>query len=95
MLFYVAWKPRSTPGTNEKALEVFSRWQPPKGFEFQGIWGRADGGGFCVCEASTAEVMFEATSAWAGVLLDYEIVPIVPIEKAVELGKKAIAFRNG
>jgi hypothetical protein len=78
----------------DKGLEVFSRWQPPKGLEFKGMWGRADGGGFCVCEATTAEVVFEACSPWAGTLLDYDIVPIVTIEKAVELSNKAIAFRN-
>jgi hypothetical protein len=28
-------------------------------------------------------------------LLDYDIIPIVEVEKAVELLKKAIAFRKG
>ena len=32
---------------------------------------------------------------WADVLLDYDIIPIVEVEKAVELLKKAIAFRKG
>ena len=98
MLFYVAWKPRPSQGTEagEKGLEVFSRWKPPQGLEFKGMWARADnGGGFCVCEASSAEVVFEATAPWAGTLLDYEISPIVDIQKAVELQKKAIAFRKG
>jgi hypothetical protein len=59
------------------------------------MWARADGGGFCVCDASSAEVVFEATAPWAGTLLDYEIVPIVEMQKAVELQQKAIAFRRG
>jgi Domain of unknown function (DUF3303) len=97
MLFYVGWKPRvgQGPDMGEKGLEIFTRWQPPKGLEFKGMWGRADGGGFCVCEASSAEVIFEATAPWSGVYLDYEIVPIVEVQKAVELQKKAIAFRKG
>lgn len=97
MLFYVGWKPRPSQGPSEAeaGLEIFSRWQPPEGLEFKGMWGRSDGGGFCVCEASSAEVMFEATAPWAASYLDYDIVPIVDIEKAVEIQNKAIAFRQG
>ncbi len=97
MLFYVGWKPRAGqgPAEAEAGLDVFSRWETPDGFEFKGMWLRADGGGFCVCEAETAEVMYEATAPWSGAYLDYDIVPIVDIEVGVELANKAIAFRNG
>lgn len=97
MLFYVGWKPRvgQSPEVGEKSLEVFSRWEPPEGLEFRGMWSRADGGGFCVCEAASAEVVFEATAPWAGSFLDYDIVPIVDMDKAVGLLNKAIAFRKG
>ena len=97
MLFYVGWKPRAGQGPEEgeAGLKVFARWKAPKGLEFKGMWGRADGGGFAVCEAASAEVMFEATAPWAGAYLDYDIVPIVDIAKAVELFDKAIAFRKG
>jgi hypothetical protein len=40
-------------------------------------------------------VIFEATAPWAGAYLDYEIVPIVEMDKAVELQQKAFAFRKG
>lgn len=97
MLFYVGWKPR--PGgdtaTAEQSLEVFKRWTAPTGLDFKGMWLRADGGGFCVCEADSSEVVFESTAPWAGAILDYDIVPIVDIEKGVEISSKAIAFRNG
>ena len=97
MLFYVAWKQRQGlgPDYGDKSLEVFSRWKPPQGLQMRGMWARADGGGFCVCEASSAEAVFEACAPWASVLLDYDIIPIVEIEKAVELLKKGIAFRKG
>jgi hypothetical protein len=98
MLFYVGWKPRTGQGPEsaEKALSVFTRWKPPQGLEFKGMWSRADnGGGFCICEASSAEAMYEATAPWAGALLDYEITPIVDMPKAVELATKGIAFRKG
>ena len=97
MLFYVGWQPRAGQGPKEgeAGLEVFSRWEPPQGFEIKGIWGRPDRGGFAVCEVASAEASYEATAPWAGTYLDYEIVPIVEIEKAVELLNKGIAFRNG
>jgi hypothetical protein len=97
MLFYVGWKPREGQGAaeGEKGLEVFSRWKPPHGIEFKGMWARPDGGGFCVCEAASSEAIFEATAPWSGALLDYDVVPIVPMEKAVELMQRGIAFRKG
>jgi hypothetical protein len=97
MLFYVGWTPRTTqdPQAGEAGLEMFTRWKPPEGLEFKGMFGRADGGGFCICEAPSAEVIFEATAPWAGAYLDYEIVPIVEMDKAVELQQKAFAFRKG
>jgi hypothetical protein len=97
MLFYVAWKQRAGNGPEEAeaGLDLFKRWQAPAGLEFKGFYARPDGGGFCVCEVPSADVIYEATSPWVGAYLDYEIVPIVPIERAVELQDKAIAFRRG
>lgn len=97
MLFYVSWKARAGQGPveAEAGLAAFARWKPPTGLEFKGFYARADGGGFAICEASSAEAIFEGTAPWAGVYLDYEIVPIVEIEKGVELLNKAIAFRKG
>jgi len=96
MLFYVAWKPRAGqgPAQSEAGLEIFARWEAPDGLEFKGMWARADGGGFCVCEAESSEVMFEATAPWSGAYLDYEIAPIVEMERAMEISSKAIAFRH-
>jgi Domain of unknown function (DUF3303) len=97
MLFYVGWKARASQGPkdSEAALEIFSRWQPPAGMEMKGMWARPDGGGFGLCETTSAEVVFEGTAPWSDAYLDYEIVPIVEMEKAVELMKKAISFRHG
>ena len=97
MLFYVGWNARTGHGAKEAeaSLEVFSRWEPPKGLEMKGMWARPDGGGFCLCEATSAEVVYEATAPWSGAYLDYDIVPVVEMDKAVELLKHAIAFRGG
>jgi hypothetical protein len=97
MLFYLGWKARAGQGPKEleATLEVFSRWEPPAGMEIKGMWLRPDGGGFGLFEVSSAEVIYEGTAPWSGAYLDYEITPIVEIEKGVELLNKAIAFRNG
>ncbi len=97
MLFCVSWNPRAGQAgpESEAALEMFTRWTPPAGMDIKAMYARVDGGGFCVCEVSSAEVVFSATAPWAGVYLDYEVVPIVEIDKAVGLLQEAIAFRNG
>jgi hypothetical protein len=97
MLMYVEWKPRAGngPKESEAALETFTRWSPPAGMEIKGMWARADGGGFCLCEVDSAEAALEATGPWVDAYLDYYMAPVVEIEKAVEVMQKAIAFRNG
>ena len=97
MLFYVGWKARPGSGAKEQeqGWEMFSRWRPPAGLDIKGMWGRADGGGFCVAEASDAEAIFEACAPWGGSLLDYEVVPILDMEATAMIGAKGIAFRNG
>jgi hypothetical protein len=98
MLFLVSWKPRTglDAQAGERGFEIFTRWKPPQGLDIKAMYFRADhDGGICVCEASSAEIVFEATAPWGGAYLDYDIVPIVATEKAVELQKKGIAFRKG
>ena len=97
MLFYCGWRARAGQGPKEAeaALEVFSRWEPTEGMEIKGMWARPDGGGFCLCEVTSAEVVFEATAPWSEAFLDYDIAPLVEIEKAVEILNKGIALRHG
>jgi hypothetical protein len=97
VLFYVAWHPCAgqTAEQQKKGLETFARWAPPKGLEFKGFYARADGrGGLCICEADSAETILTAVAPWAGVHNDYDLIPILPIEKSVEILNAAIAFRG-
>jgi hypothetical protein len=97
MLFYVAWRVRTGQGPEglEAAWALFSRWEAPEGVEFKGMWQRPDGGGFGICEVASAEALYEATAPWSESYLDYDVVPIVEIQKAGEIAKKAAAFRAG
>jgi hypothetical protein len=97
MLFYIGWKSREGQGPDlaEAAWAVFKRWEAPEGFEVKGMWTRADGGGFAICEVTKAEALYEASAPWAGVYMDYDIIPLVEMERAGEIYEAAAAFRAG
>ena len=61
----------------------------------ESFYARADRGGIAVVEVDSADTIFEATAPWAGVYNDYEVVPVIEIERAVELLNTAVAFRDG
>ena len=98
MLFLLTWELRPGHGPQEldEVLEIFSRWEPPAGYDISNFYLRADGaGGFATVETDSSETFFDGVAPWAGSYLDYEIVPIVEIERGVELMNKASAFRKG
>jgi hypothetical protein len=96
MLFHVTfrYKTGTTHDDQKAALKLFENWQPPAGVEITSFFFGADSTGFALIEAESAEALLEATSIWAGVLLDYDMVPVVPVETAVETFQKAIAYRE-
>ena len=94
MLFQVSNRVRGGTAAQEQALAVFDRWEAPAGLEIKGFWVRADGAVLAIVEAESAEVLFQAIAPWASALLDYEIMPLIDIERGVELMKQGIAFRN-
>jgi len=96
MLFHVTFKAKAgyTEDDAKRVLELWSKWQPPEGMEIKAFCVAAGGGGYIITEAQSAEILFEAFAPWASVLLNYDIVPVVDVEKAAELGQKAIAFRE-
>lgn len=96
MLFHTTFKYKSgyTDEDQKRVLGLWSKWQPPEGMEIKAFYVGVDSRGFLITEAQTAEAIYEAVAPWAGVLLDYDIVPIVEVGKAVELLQKTIAFRE-
>ena len=94
MLIQVTYSNRGGVAEQEQALAMFERWQPPTGVEIKGHYTRADGGGFAIVEADSAEAILIALAPWASTLLDYQVTPIVEIEQGVAALKQGIAFRN-
>ena len=96
MLFHTTFTPKPGYGHEDqkKALELWSRWTPPEGHEIKSFYMSSDGRGFIVTEITSAEAGFEAAAPWASVYLNYDTVPVVPIDEAIPILQKAIAFRE-
>jgi hypothetical protein len=95
MLFHVEWEFVDTSEAGEKrSLEVFSKWQPPEGTQFQAFYGYADGtGGFAVIEADTAAALAKASAPFTP-WLKFTAKPILPIAEAAAIAGEGIAFRG-
>lgn len=96
MLFINTYKPKAgfTHEDQKKMLQLWESWTAPEGFEIKSFHVAPDGRGFILFEASSPEVIYEGSSLWSNVLIDYEFTPVMEIDKAVELLNKAIATRE-
>ena len=95
MLFMVSWDfiDRSE-AAQKRSLEVFGRWQPPEGTDFQAFYGFVDGGGgFAIIEAETAEALGQAMAPFTP-WLRFTPRPILPIEDTTAIAHSGIAFRD-
>ncbi len=94
MLFHVMWQfTDQSEEAERRSLDVFARWQPPAGAEFQGFYGFADGtGGVAIVEADSAATLARTTAPWTP-WLTFRTTPLVPIEEATAIGGEAVAFR--
>jgi len=96
MLFAITWTNRAgaTEETDKRILQLFQKWQPPAGLDFKGFYDYADGnGGIAIIEASSAEVILEATAPWS-TYLNFTIRPIVSTDKSPAILAKAMAWRD-
>ena len=95
MLFHVEWEFIDTSEAGAKrSLEVFSKWQPPEGAQFQAFYGYADGtGGFAIIEADSATALAKASAPFTP-WLRFTAKPILPIEEAAAIAGEGMAFRG-
>ena len=95
MLFMVSWDFTDTSEEGEKrSLEVFSRWQPPEGADFQAFYGFADNtGGVAIIEVDSADTLARTMAPFIP-WLRFTAKPILPIEQSAAIGNEAIAFRD-
>ena len=95
MLFHVTfhWKAGVTTEDQASTIKIFADWSPPDGFAIERFVVGADGTGFLIVSAESAEALYRTTSIWAGAYIDYEVVPVVEIEKSIEILSEGLAFR--
>jgi hypothetical protein len=96
MLFHTTFTPKVGTTTEDQAamLQLWAKWTPPEGFEIKSFHISAEGEGFVITEAESAEALMEVTFVWGGAILDYKVVPVVEVEGAVQLLGKALAYRE-
>ena len=95
MLFHVEWEFIDSSEEGEKrSLEVFGRWQPPEGTDFQAFYGYADGtGGFAIIESDTAAALAQATTPFTP-WLRFTAKVILPIQDSAAIAGSGVAFRD-
>lgn len=94
MLFMVTWEFIDTSDAGEReSLEVFGRWQPPEGADFQAFYGFADNsGGVAIIEVDSAATLARTMAPFVP-WLRFSAKPILPIEESAAIGGEGIAFR--
>src|ERR1700751_1796931 len=100
MKYLVSWTYRVnvSAGENEdslrRGLAVFAKWPPPASTTSHQFVGRSDGmGGFAVVETDNPSDLTDVTSKFAFVA-DYQIYPVVDIDKAAQSLQDGLAFRS-
>ena len=95
MLFMVSWEFIDTSEAGEKqSLELFSRWQPPAGADFQAFYGFSDNsGGVAIIDVDSAATLARTTAPFVP-WLRFSAKAIVPIEESAAIAGEAIAFRE-
>ena len=95
MLFMVSWEfTDDSEAAQKRSLQVFGRWQPPAGADFQAFYGFADGsGGVAIIEVDSAATLAQTTAPFTP-WLRFTAKPIVPIEDSAAIAGSGVAFRD-
>ncbi len=96
MLFFVTHRYKSgfTHEDQKAMLKIWENFQPPAGFETKMHTFAPDGRMFGFIESESIEAVYEVCTLWAGVFIDYEVVPVIDVEDSLPLMRKAIATRE-
>jgi Domain of unknown function (DUF3303) len=77
-----------------RALELFSKWQPPDGTTFHQFVGRVDGeGGFAIVETDDATQLLTETLKFAPFNV-FQIHPVVDMNEWAQAAQGGIEFRG-
>lgn len=100
MKYVMAWTSRLGGSGKEnedgvqRALQLFSKWQPPAGSTFHQFVGRIDGeGGFAVVETDDPAELLDGTSKFAPFNL-FQIYPVVDMNDWAQSAQAGVDFRE-
>jgi hypothetical protein len=100
MKYVMAWTTRLGGSGKEneagvqRALQLFSKWQPPDGSTFHQFVGRLDGeGGFAVVETDNPAELLDGTSKFAPFNL-FQIYPVVDMNDWAQSAQAGVDFRE-
>lgn len=96
MKYVVAWETRQSTSeeTAARGLQVFSKWGPSEGSDFQQFLGRLDGrGGFAVVETDNPESVLRDASTF-GPFFEFSVYPVMEIADSARVSGEAVEFRS-
>ncbi|MCV7060582.1 DUF3303 domain-containing protein [Mycolicibacterium vaccae] len=77
-----------------RALELFSKWQPPAGTTFHQFVGRVDGeGGFAIVETDNGTELLAETMKFSP-FNSFQIHPVVDMDQWAQAAQQGIDYRN-
>jgi hypothetical protein len=93
MLFGMVYNFRNpTEQVDRRALNLFTNWTPPQGFEIKTHYEFSDGsGGMATVEVASPEAMYEAAAPYRS-LIEFKLVPIVEVSVAIPILQKGHAW---
>ncbi len=95
MLFLAQYAPKDSRSeeSQKRSLKLFTEWKPP--VPFKAHYARADGrGGIAIFETDNPALVAEMITPWVP-FFDFDLCPLLPMEEAVPINLKSIAWREG
>lgn len=86
MAIYRARDPR-------QATARFAKWTPPDGYQLKTHYFSPDGRGFAVVDAASPVALVAAMAAFTDVM-EFEFVPVAPIEEAMAVTIDGFAWAD-
>jgi hypothetical protein len=84
----------SGEASNDRALQLFSKWQPPAGSTFHQFVGRLDGDGeFAVVETENPAELLDSTGKFAPFNV-FQVYPLVDMNDGVQTTQAGVEFRG-
>lgn len=96
MKYVIAWQTRQSTSEEMQArsLQVFSKWSPSEGADFQQFLGRVDGrGGFAVVETEDPALIAKDMATF-GPFFEFQVHPVMEIAETAGIAMEAVELRH-